>query len=123
MIALITVGIAYQIGKDRGYGIRDHELTVNTFTYEGVAVNSQVSDHRYWMTIPGYIRQFDFDFCHPIKMPADIIDIKYEQKYACKQVYGVGFVQPHKERNNAAIQNGRYSATASETSARLERGR
>jgi len=95
--------------------IRDHELVINTFTYEGVTINSQISDNRYLVTIPGYTRQRDFEFCHPIKMPALVIDIKYEQKYGCKQVYGVGFVQPHKEINNASIQIGRNTATTSKT--------
>ena len=113
---LMIVGLSLAAG----YGIRDHQLVRNTFTYEGVVVNSQVSDSRYWMTIPGYTRQRDFEFCHPLKMPATVIDIKYEQKYGCKQVYGVGFVQPHKEKSNATIQNGRDSTTATEATARLD---
>jgi len=111
------------MGLVGGYAIRDHQLVTNTFTYEGVTVNSKVSDKQYWVTIPGYTRQRDFEFCHPLKMPANVIDLKYEQRYGCKQVYGVGFVQPHKETNNAAIQNGRGTATATEASAGLETGR
>lgn len=103
-----------------GYLIRDHQLAVNTFVFEGVTVNSQVSDRQYWMTVPGYIRQRDFEFCHPLKMPAQVIDIKYEQKYGCKQVYGVGFVQPHKEKSSDTIQNGRSSTASTEATARLD---
>jgi hypothetical protein len=118
MMVILTATLLAGVGI--GYGSRDHQLATNVFTYEGVAVNSRVSERQYWMTIPGYDRQRDFEFCHPLKMPADVIDIKYEQKYGCKQVYGVGFVQPHKERSDAAtIQTGRDSATATEATARL----
>ena len=125
-IASMILILALAGGLGLGYGVRDHQLVANTFTYEGVTVNSQVTDRQYWMTIPGYARQRDFEFCHPLKMPADVIDIKYEQRYGCKQVYGVGFVQPHKEisdATNAEVQNGRDTATATETPARLEAGR
>src|SRR5690348_8043534 len=109
----ISLPVILLMGVAGGYAIRDHQLIANTFTYEGVTVNSKVSDSRYWVTIPGYTRQRDFEFCHSLKMPADVIDLKYEQRYGCKQVYGVGFVQPHKEKNNVEsdLQNGRGSAT------------
>ena len=117
MMILILLAATGLLGL--GYGIRDHQLVTNTFTYEGVAVNSQVNERQYWMTIPGYADQRDFEFCHPLKMPAAVIDIKYEQKYGCKQVYGIGFVRPHKENSNARIQNGRDPAAAPKTAARL----
>lgn len=116
---LISNSIFLVIGCLLGYLIRDHQLTSNTFTFEGVKVNSQINDHQYWITIPGYSRQRDFEFCHPLKMPAPIVTIKYEQKYGCKQVYGVGFVEPYKEKINDSIQNGRNSTSSTETTAGL----
>ena len=113
MILILLAGVGL------GYGSREHQLATNTFTYEGVAVNSQVSEKRYWMTVPGYSSQRDFEFCHPLKMPAQVVDIKYEQKYGCKQVYGIGYVLTHKENRNASIQNGRDPSAATEASARL----
>lgn len=88
-----------------GYGYRDHQLTTRTFEYDGVSVLSQQSDRRYGLLIPGYSREWDFEFCHALKMPSNLIDIKYEQRNGCKQVYGIGFVKIHKEnQQNAQLQ-------------------
>ena len=116
MIALITVGTAYQIGKDRGYGIRDHELVNNSRMYFGITVLSQQSDRSYTVKIPGFTQDYPWDFCHPLKMPARVIDIKYEQRFGCKVVNGTGFVQPHEEKKNE-LQNGRHNSTAAEPAA------
>lgn len=111
MILLLAVGVAYQIGKDRGYGIRDHELVQNTRMYFGVTVLSGKTDKNYTVQIPGFVKSYDWDFCHPVKMPAQVIDIKYEQRPGCKMVNGVGFLQIHEEKNYG-IQNGRNSTPA-----------
>ena len=73
------------LGMVMGYGIRDHQLTSNTRTYSGVAVLSQQSDRQYTVQIPGYARAYDFEFCHPLKMPGPLIDIKYEQRFGCNK--------------------------------------
>src|SRR5262249_52349456 len=68
MMLTLAVGI---LG---GYGIRDHQLSANTREYFGVSVLSQQSDHRYTVKIPGYSKDYDWEFCHPLKMPGPLID-------------------------------------------------
>jgi hypothetical protein len=114
----VYITMSLLLGIAAGYAGRDHQLISNTHLYEGVTVDQQLSEKEYKLIIPGYATKWDFEFCHPLKMPSVLIDIKYEQKYGCKQVYGVGFVQPHKEKTNAAIQNGRYSSPSAETASR-----
>lgn len=109
---ILTVGIA------AGYAIRDHQLVNNSYMFSGVSVISQQSDRRYNVHIPGYEKIWDWEFCHPLKMPSPVIDIKYEQRFGCKAVYGVGFVSIHEDKKNAGIQNGRNTAEAARMEAR-----
>lgn len=95
-----------------GYFYRDHELKANTFTFTGVTIVHQQSERRYSVLIPGYTEEQHWRFCHPLEMPAKLVDIQFEQRYGCKQVYGVGFVLPHKEKN---VQIGRHSKTTAAT--------
>lgn len=91
------------VGLGTGYGLRNIQLINNTRMYFGVVVLSQQNDHEYIVRIPGYDRTYDWEFCHPLKMPAALIDIKYEQRFGCKAVNGVGFVAPHEEKHNAEL--------------------
>lgn len=107
----IGTPLVLAFGIAAGYAIRDHQLVTNTRTYFGVEVLSQQSDHSYTVRIPGFIQPYPWEFCHPLKMPAQVVDIKYEQRYGCKYVNGVGFVQPHKEKPYE-LQNGHDPAAA-----------
>lgn len=111
------------IGLALGYGTRDHELNSNTRMYWGVSVISQQSDRRYQVHIPDYTKNWDWEFCHPLQMPGPLIDIKFEQRFGCKAVNGVGFVSIHQEEHNVELQNGRDSTAATATAERLEAGR
>jgi hypothetical protein len=111
------------LGLAGGYGIRDHQLLTNSRMYFGVEVLSQQSDRRYQVHIPDYKQDWDWEFCHPQKMPGPLIDIKFEQRFGCKAVNGVGFVSIHKENRNAELPNGRTSTAATATAPRLEAGR
>lgn len=118
---MLTPAAALTLGIFIGYEIRDHQFISNTRTYLGVSVLAQLDERRYTVHIPGYSRPYDWEFCHPLKMPSPLVDIKYEQRYGCKTVNGVGFVSVHnEEKNNARIQNGRDSTATAETTARLE---
>lgn len=97
MMMMLSIGLA------TGYGFRNHELVENTRMYFGVTVLSQQNDHEYTVRVPGYDRTYDWEFCHPLKMPSSLIDIKYEQRFGCKAVNGVGFVAPHEEKHNAEL--------------------
>lgn len=92
------------LGLLAGYAIRNQELASNTRTYFGVAVLSQQSEQRYMVRIPGDLKDWDWEFCHPVKMPSLLIDIRYEQRFGCKAVNGVGFVSIHEEKKNAQLQ-------------------
>lgn len=103
-----------------GYASRDHQLVSNTRTYFGVSVLAQLNDRKYTVKVPGYQRTYDWEFCDPLAMPSQLIDIRYEQHYGCKLVNGIGFVSPHEENQNE-LQNGRHSATTPTAAiARLE---
>lgn len=116
MLMMLALGLAL------GYGVRDRELIANTRMYFGVTVMSQQSDRRYMVQIPGYIKSYDWEFCHPLKMPGPLIDIKYEQRFGCKAVNGVGFIQIHEEKKNE-LQTGRDSSTAKPAAYAMEAGR
>lgn len=111
--ATVWIGtpLVLALGIAAGYAIRDHQLITNTRTYFGVEVLSQQNDRSYTVRIPGFSQPYPWEFCHPLKMPAQVVDIKYEQRYGCKYVNGVGFVQPHKEKRYE-LQNGHDPAAA-----------
>lgn len=117
---LISNSIFLVIGCLLGYLIRDHQFVTNTRTYYGVTILSQQNDHQYTVHIPDYPRDWPWIFCHPLKMPSTVIDIRYEQRYGCKNVNGVGFVAPSKlKESRDAIQNGHDSTAATTTAGRL----
>src|SRR5678815_5203439 len=74
MMILILLAATGLLGL--GYGIRDHQLVTNTLEYSGVAVLSQQNERSYTVNVPGYDKAYDWDFCHPLKMPSSLIDIK-----------------------------------------------
>lgn len=116
-VTAVKIGLGVVLGILLGMEIRDRQLISNSYMFWGVSIVSQQNDHQYMVHIPGYEKNWDWEFCHPLKMPGLLVDIKYEQRYGCKAVYGVGFVSLHKEKNNVELQNGRNST---ETSRRLE---
>ena len=108
-----------------GYQARNNELSKNTREYTGVVIVNKKNDNVYDVKVPGYVKTYNWEFCHPVKMPSDVVDIKYEQRYGCKQINGIGYLLTHKETKDVDklnLQNGRDpSASATSTWARLER--
>jgi hypothetical protein len=100
---LLTVLLTSSVVGPGCWLLRDHQLSSNTRSYTGVTVVSQQSDRRYGVIVPGYQKVWDWEFCHPLKMPAMVVDIQYEQKFGCKNVNGTGFVSIHKEDKNAKL--------------------
>jgi hypothetical protein len=97
---------AFLAGFFYGWLLRDHQLVSNSHTYQGVSVIGVLSDRSILVSIPGFDRSYQWDFCQPRKFNVgQLFDITYEKDFLrdCKQLAGPNSVWFHKEDVNAAI--------------------
>lgn len=70
-----------------GYGIRDHQLTVNSHTYWDVAILDKYSDQSFRIQ-PARMQDGQWDFCAPVPFQKhdELRYITFEQKNGCKRL-------------------------------------
>lgn len=105
LVAILAVTAAYQIGKDRGYGIRDRQLIENQLTYTDVAILKKVSDREFFIW-PDRMKQQHITICPESTVgwyAGELLDDwTFEQRNGCKRV--ISYHEKPKGEIDAAIQ-------------------
>lgn len=89
MILLLVTGGAYQIGKDRGYGIRDHELASSIVPYTDVLILSPSQPNTDFDLQPDRMKPIPSKLCYlnvDWKVGELLADLTFEQRKDCKRV-------------------------------------